>query len=268
TGEVIFSDTMPASGLSYASTVSMANAGNFVGGVDCVIAANVITCTATQEVVMVDGDGFDLSIAVTPVDAGSYTNPATGPDEVCEVDPDNVVPETTDTAVPANGANNSCEDTVEVPLPNLTAEKSNNVNGVVNLGETFEWTIAIRNEGAGNAVFAASEVIFRDYLPATGISYANVSVTNAGGLVGGVDCTLATATQIECTATSDITLSTDDGFDVIVEATPTDGDSFTNPADGTGEVCEVDPDMVVPETGDDTNTGDNATDNDCEDTVT
>ncbi|MCP3870288.1 MAG: DUF11 domain-containing protein, partial [Gammaproteobacteria bacterium] len=251
---MIFSDTLPATGLSYGDNVSINNAGGLgAGNFDCTIAANVITCTASAAVLIETGQGFDLTISATPTTSGSYTNPATG--EVCEVDPDMVINETGDT-VGDNADNNSCEDTVVVDTPNLTVEKSNDANPTpVELGSSFSWTLTVTNEGSGNAFFSDGEVILHDDLPA-GATYGDVEIVNQSGVTGNLDCTI-NAGVLECAASGDVSIEGDGTFGAQLEVTPTATGDLANPA--VNGSCEVDPADVI----DETTNGDNS----CDDTV-
>lgn len=79
-----------------------------------------------------------------------------------------------------------------IPLaPDLTAVKSNNVSGVVSVGNTFNWTLYIANTStAGPATFTSGQTLLTDDLPSSGATYA-VGAVKKTGTTGTINCLIA-----------------------------------------------------------------------------
>ena len=80
-------------------------------------------------------------------------------------DPNNNVSE-------SNETNNACADTVAVTNVDFIATKTNSVSGSVALGNTYTWTIVVKNQGTTTGTFTAGQTILTDNLPSTGATYA------------------------------------------------------------------------------------------------
>ncbi len=128
----------------------------------------------------------------------------------------------------------------------LTAVKTNDAGGTVVLGSSFDWTISGKNEGTVGADFVSGDVLIRDTLPATNITYSGVS------LVGPlhVSCSLA-ANVLTCTFTGAWSIAPGESYQLRVTGTPSATGIFVNP---TGGVCMVDPDGVITESDETNNT--------------
>jgi uncharacterized repeat protein (TIGR01451 family) len=248
-GETIFADTLPSSGVSHAgATVSNQVGIAGTGTIDCSLAVNVITCVANGGTVTIDTTpgGFRVSTTATPSTIGAKTNPTGGN---CRVDPDSRVTE-------SNEGNNDCNsDTVTVTAPDLEVSKTNTAGGATTLGNTWDWRMEVTNTGNHTATFASGETIFADTLPSSGVSYARATVSNQVGIAGtgAISCSLA-VNVITCVADGG-TVSIDatpGGFRVSTTATPSTIGTKANP---TGGDCRVDPDSHVAESDE--------TDNDC-----
>src|SRR5205823_14121108 len=61
--------------------------------------------------------------------------------------------------------------------PDLIATKTNDVSGLVVLGNTFHWTIVIKNQGSSTATFASGQALLTDNLPSSGATYGTPTVT-------------------------------------------------------------------------------------------
>ena len=143
---------------------------------------------------------------------------------------------------------------VQAPGPNLTATKTNDANGTVDPGSSFEWDIRVENGCTANASFSDDAVILKDDLPA-GPTYGTLSVSPSG-ITGTVACAISSGT-LTCTADGAVTMPVDSFFDVFFDVTATASGNLNNPrASG---VCQADPNNVVTEN--------NEGDNDCSDTV-
>jgi uncharacterized repeat protein (TIGR01451 family) len=104
-GEVILTDNLPVTGLSY-PPMAYGLAGGTAGTIACAIDVNSdLSCIATSLLTIPQNGRVELIVLVTTSTAGTYDNPrAQG---VCAVDPNDIVPE-------SNEADNTCADTVTV----------------------------------------------------------------------------------------------------------------------------------------------------------
>lgn len=145
------------------------------------------------------------------------------------------------------------------PKPDLVANKTNDTGGTVGLGDTFTWTIQVRNQGAAEAVFSRFlwwyPTIFTDNLPA-GATYSNLQVTDSGmgDDFDDMVCTLASNT-ISCRVAdgmANVKIGVGNGFNIAVDVTPTAAGTLTNPA--TRGICKVDPDGKESESNENNNT--------------
>ncbi len=106
-GDIIFTDDLPVIGLSY-GVVSETITSGLTGTMNCNIVTSNLICTASGDVQLAVGGQFDITFDVTPVDAGTYSNPRLS--GTCAVDPSDKVVESDDT-------NNSCSDNIVVNKP-------------------------------------------------------------------------------------------------------------------------------------------------------
>jgi hypothetical protein len=104
-GQTILLDDLPAAGLAY-GTPAVATAGGVSGTVSCQVASAELSCAPSGGAVSLPtGSAVDVSVAVTPSAAGTYSEPRAG--GACAVDPFSVIDE-------ANETNNACSDSVTV----------------------------------------------------------------------------------------------------------------------------------------------------------
>lgn len=147
-----------------------------------------------------------------------------------------------------------------LPWPDLTALKSNSVGGTAILPAGWTWTIDVSNSGTGVADFASGEVILVDDLPASGLSYGSVSVTNASGVggTGSINCAIDGSSTLTCAAAGgNVTLAASTGgFDVEFDATPAVAGSYSNPR--TAGTCAVDTSNNLNESDESNNTCSNS----------
>lgn len=250
-GQALLRDHLPASGLDYGSP-QISDQTDVSGTVDCTVVASDLVCTANGSVTFAAGSGsFTVQVPATPTEPGEFANPRVM--GVCAADPDDVIDEDAAGAE----ANNTCTNTVTVTdSPDLTATKSNSVEGVATLDEAFTWSIEIQN--TGGAAFQASigSLLLVDNLPDSGMSFGSPGVSASTGLTGTLACTI-TDSNLACLAAEEVTLETGGGITIAWLATPTEVGSFENPREG--GTCAVDPSNVDLEL-DETN-------NECADTV-
>jgi uncharacterized repeat protein (TIGR01451 family)/fimbrial isopeptide formation D2 family protein len=178
-------------------------------------------------------------------------NPAGG--GICQVDPSGLVSE-------SNEGNNTCSDTVTVTAPDLSANKSNNAPAGIQVGQTFQWSIAVSNSVSATAAasFSTGQMILTDNLPANATYGAPSVVTSGTSGSGSISCSINSNT-LTCTASGGtVTIPAGASFTVTFDVTPTAAGNLANPA--SGGICQVDPNTLVSETDENNNT--------CGDTVT
>ena len=129
-------------------------------------------------------------------------------------------------------------------LPDLAVAKTNNVNGSISQGTSFNWTIAVTNAGGGPASFASGQTVMSDALPGAAGYYPQgaLTVTPAGA----ISCVI-NGTTLSCTANGIYTLAAGASFSVTFPVTPTAAGNLANTA-------VVDPDGVMPESNENNNT--------------
>ncbi len=255
-GQTILTDNLPA-GPGYTS-VTVTNGGTPPGGtgtINCIIASNILTCTASGGTVILPTAGsFTVSFIVTPASGTTLVNPPAGGGNICRVDPGTAISETNET-------NNDCAaNTVTITQPDLTAVKSHTPAGARGMGVPFTWSLLLSNgAAAGPALFTAGQIILTDNLPANA-TYGTVTTTYGATPptgTGTVLCTVA-GNVLTCTASGGtVILPTGGSFTVAIVTTATSGASLVNP---TGGVCQADPGTAIAES----NEGNNA----CSETIT
>src|SRR5262249_10026066 len=246
-GQTILTDSLPGTNVTYGAA-SVVNPTGITGTINCSIASNTLTCTASGAVSIAAPGSFQAQFTATPSAVGTFTNPTGGS---CRVDPGNVVTE-------SNEANNDCNsDSVTVTAPDLTATKTNNAGGSVVFPNPWTWNIHVANGGNAAANFATAQVILTDNLPNSGISYGAPSVANPVGVnSANISCSIVSS-NLTCTASGAVTMAAAGAFDVRFTPTPTAAGTFSNPR--VAGVCAVDPNNYVTES--------NESNNACSDTV-
>ena len=232
-------DELPSSP-TYAN-VAVDNSG-ISGSAACEITSNALTCRADGAVTMIPNDAFVVTFDVTPTIFQDLDNPRAG--GVCETDPDDVAEE-------QNETNNACSDSLSVSASDLQATKMNDASGgVVDVGQTFNWTIELGNAGSSPAQFPNDAIILRDDLPGSA-TYAQPTLANANNIAGTIDCSIDTGSTLTCLADGAVTFNGTASVDVVIEASPVMFGTATNPR-ATG-VCEIDPANTVVESTEDNN---------------
>ncbi len=237
-GQTILRDTLPT-GPTYGSPA----AGNFTGFtnsefISCSIDTDVLSCTAVGgDVTIGAGGSFTVTFSATPATTDSLNNTAT-------VDPDSSVAE-------SNEGNNTGSDMVTVTFvgPDLTIAKANDTGGNATVGNPFNWTLMVANNGTGGALFADTQTILLDYLPAGpayGLPTAGnfTNITNSENII----CSIV-GVELTCTVEgAEVTIGVGGGFTVTFSVTPAEAGSLDNTA-------TVDPDSSVAESNEGNNTG-------------
>lgn len=149
--------------------------------------------------------------------------------------------------------------------PDLTAVKTNNVNGNAVVNSPFAWTIRVTNSGNATAIFNRNTTIFTDNLP-SGPAYGSPSVATSGITgTGSISCS-RNSNDIACTATgapgSTVNFPAGSYFDLTINVTPATTGSLANPRTGSGSPkCQVDPNNNI-------NNESNESNNNCQNSVT
>ena len=137
--------------------------------------------------------------------------------------------------------------------PDLVVTKTNNiVGGQAIEGTPFVWTITVKNNGGGNAIFADTKKIFSDTLP-SGATYtfgaSNIDDLDSNS--GTLSCTASPTggAEFSCAATGAVTIGSNESFTVTLNVTPS---TFTTQLTNT---VTVDPDSSVAESNEGNNNG-------------
>ena len=245
-GERIFVDDLPA-GATYSITQNISTFCAVLAGpkLECTAAGAGLTIPYTT-------GSETIIIEVTPTASGTLNNPrAAG---ICRVDPDE-----TQFEFPPNDDDCNSDSVTVTTASNLSATKTNSVNGSLLLGQFFNWTITVANTQSPSAEFASGETILIDSLPNGNTTYGDPEVQNATSMSGSGSIACQIAIQIlTCTASGgNVSIGANTGsFDVVFSVTPTTLGTLTNP---TGGLCQVDPNDDVTESDE--------SDNDCTDAV-
>jgi hypothetical protein len=246
-GQSTLSDFLPNSNISYGTpSFSLSNVTVNSGSINCSINESLrLQClmsnpgTATWQ----PGGEMTVTLQATASASGAYVNPRAGTD--CYVDGFAFTPEDNDSS------NNTCANTVTVTTTqaDLTVTKSNSVSGQSSSGGSWTWSLQILNSpGAGAAAtFATSDLVLRDQLPNTNVTYGTPTVTNAGGSSGTLTCSI-TNFDLLCTAASNISIPASGTITVAIPTTANAEAIFVNPRPDSD--CAVDPDNHVSETSD------------------
>ena len=248
-GQVILTDQLPDSDIDY-DGVSIVNAVNITnsGNIGAAIVGNVLTVSASGGSVTIGAatGQFDVDFTATPTGGTSFSNPRSGGS--CRVDPNSLIVESN------KGNNAAATDTVTVNAPDLTISKTNNVSGQVALGNTWTWTLRVRNSGNGDATFTNGQTMVIDDLPDTNISYSALSITNVTNITnqGNISAVIAGNTlTVSANGGSVVIGDSNGGFDIQFTASPTVSGTYVNP--GNGGTCGVDPNTVIAESNESNN---------------
>ena len=137
---------------------------------------------------------------------------------------------------------NTDSTTVNMPFPDLTTTKTNDVLDTIPEFGTFNWTIVVSNSGASAAVFSSPQTILSDVLPGVAGYYPQGALVVTNGAMpptGTINCSIA-GTSLTCNAADAVTLPVGSSFSVTFPVTPTAVGSLANTA-------VVDPDTHVDE---------------------
>jgi uncharacterized repeat protein (TIGR01451 family) len=200
-GDTILTDTLPSTA-TYGSPTYTAGA-HITGSVSCSITTNVLKCVANGGPVTIGTDAqegnFTVTYSATPTSMAELSNTVT-------VNPNHLSQE-------IDSTNNASTDTLTVTAPDLVVDKSNDApSSTVVLGNTFNWTMKVSNNGDAVATFANGQKILTDTLP-TGATYPSSVTPTLSGVTGGVNCAIASRI-LTCTANGAVTIPT--GSDRVV----------------------------------------------------
>src|SRR5262249_13906054 len=136
-GQRVLLDALPNANVTY-GPVTVTPTGGASPNTTCAIdgAFNLVCLATGFGTIIPAGCGLVVSFTATATAQGPFVNPRAG--GTCAVDPDLLVAENSET-------NNACSDTVNIPTPELTATKTNNVGGVSVTGAPWTWNVRIAN---------------------------------------------------------------------------------------------------------------------------
>jgi len=148
------------------------------------------------------------------------------------------------------------------PQADLVVSKTNDAGGAITVGNDFDWTLTVTNNGQGVATFDNQDILEddmpgnADYTPTN-----NIVVTTGGGVTGNIDCDINSDTLVcdDNNNGSIVVIPAGGWFTVSFTVTPDDTGSLNNPDNGNSDVCMVDPDNEITES--------NENNNDCSDSV-
>jgi hypothetical protein len=172
-GQVILTDTLPNTNISYGTVVVTPT--NVTGAINCSINSFTLSCTASGSVSVAAANGsFDVSFNATPTATGAFANPRGGGS--CTVDPNNTVSE-------GNEGNNTCNDSVTVNSAGITGLGAVN-SSPTTLGQTTAFTASVTGGSNitytwnfGDGVLGNGSTTAHLYA-ATGFYTARVTATN------------------------------------------------------------------------------------------
>ena len=254
-GELLLQDVLPDSptyGSPMVSNISGIAGSNFIF---CNIENHILTCTANGGSVTLESNGgFNVMFSVTPTVSGTLDNPAQG--GICRVDPNNVESET-------NESNNNCTDSIIVQEQqpttiDLTAQKSNDVDGLGEMGTPFNWAIKLTNAGPTAVIFEPGEVLLQDILPDSP-TYGPPTAGNFVDIAGSnfISCGMENHVLTCLASDGPVAIGSSGSLDVVFSVTPTVLGTLNNPAQG--GICRVDPNNIESET--------NESNNNCADSI-
>lgn len=249
--ETVFSDTLapfPHPDVLYAEPAVTSSSG-ITGSITCldpldgVDEGYLVQCLSFDSggVTIDPGGSFTVEIEVTPLVAREFVNP--NPGSPCRADPSDKVEE-------SNEDNNDCSDTVDVAdSPDVTATKTNDADGVVEVGVPFEWSILLENHGGASFEIPGGGTVLVDHLP-DGLDYGAPTINESvrSPLSGQMTCSINAADVPAFPGQQVLTCVAEPGGIVLIaggrvavewQATPTTEGAFENPQAG---VCLVDPD--------------------------
>ena len=215
------------------SNIQVSNAGGTTGTVDCTISSSNLDCddnSGGSSVVIPAGGSFTVSFTVTPTSSTTLANPRSG--GACGADPNSVISE-------SNENNNLCSNSVTVNTPDLTAVKTNDVNGTTVVNSAFTWKIHVANGGTAPASYSNGNTIVSDHLPSSGATYSSPTASAISGGSGTINCSINGSFNLTCIASGAVTINAGGSFDVTWTTTPTVTGTLDNPRDGTCSVSSV-----------------------------
>ena len=159
---------------------------------------------------------------------------------------------------------------ISLSTPDLTAAKTNDVNGATTLGNTWTWSLSLSNIGNGDAVFTDGQTLLLDNLPSSGLNYgaptilSTTGITNADHLQVVIDDKDDLAVSA---AGADVTVGSGGGTIAIgFSVIPTRTGAFENPRAEGG--CEADPNNHIVESNEANNTSSDSVTVTCQLTLT
>ena len=248
-GQTILSDNLPNVSAVY-GTPNVTLGGGTTGSVDCSVVGFDLTCQASGSVSMPPGGTVSVTLPTMASAELLYANPRSGGQ--CAVDPSDVVSESSE-------VNNSCSDSVDSRIADMTVTKTNDVGGVQPFSTpTWTWTLDLENIGTLSKTYSNNDQVLFDHLPDTNISYGTPGVSLNGGVSGSVVCQIA-AFDLACKASGAVVFASGGKATITVTSTASTPGVYANPRSASG--CFTNGLNGSPADGDLSN-------NNCADTVT
>jgi hypothetical protein len=231
-GQVILSDTMPSTNITYSPAAPTVTPSGTTGTISCALATNVLTCTASGTVTIPVGANFSVTVTASPTAIGTYDNG--GGASTCTVDP-----------AGGHGGPSTCENSVTVGQPDLEATKTDDTGHVGTLGVPWHWKIIVSNKGTAPANFNIGDTVLTDTLPSPNVTYGAIPTSSDSN----ISCAIVT-NLLTCTATAADTIQVLSSVTITITATPTQSSpqaGFVNPTCAAGGTLPQKPNLNLPD---------------------
>ena len=123
--------------------------------------------------------------------------------------------------------------TINADLPELSLTMGDSVGGATTSGQSWTWTLTVKNEGSEPAVFTNREAIVLDNLPYSGLTYNGVTVPAdmQPGVTGKIDvpANVPTNGNLIATANGLVVIVPGGSFQILIKATAAAPATFANP---------------------------------------
>ncbi len=193
------------------------------------------SCSFTDPLVPGDYSTCIVGPITAEAAAGKYTNTASAQGSYT-------------TGGPTQTVNSNDSSASYYIYPDLTASITDNVNGNVYEGNSFNWNTLISNSGSVEATFTDGQTIFSQTLP-TGPTYGVPTPGTSSGITnsGNISCSIVSNTLL-CKVVGDpVTIGVDGYFNIVLNVTPNSTASLSS-------TVTVDPNGNITESNENNNT--------------